>query len=242
VQKSIYFVSKVLQGPEVRWQAPEKAALVVVYSARRLRHYFQSFTVIVMTNLPIRKVLQKPDVVGRMVRWVVDLYEFDVQYEPRGPIKGQVYADFVVELSSAATHQEGAGFKWVLFVDGSSNQQSSGVDVILEGPDGLLIEQALRFAFKASKNQAEYEALIVGMLLAKEMGAKGLVAKSDSLLVTGQVTGEYQAKDPQMAAYLEYVQVLKGTFEVFELAHVPREQNARADLLAKLVISGKGGR
>jgi len=79
----------------------------------------------------------------------------------------------------------------VLFVDGSSNQQGSGAGVILEGPDGLLIEQALWFSFKASNNQAECEALILGMLLAKEMGAKGLLAKSDSLLVTGQVTGEY---------------------------------------------------
>jgi len=114
--------------------------------------------------------------------------------------------------------------------------------VILDGPDGLLIEQALRFAFKASNNQAEYEALITGVLLAKEMGAKGLLAKSDSLLVTGQVTGEYQAKDAQIAAYLEYVQVLKDSFEVFELVHVPREQNARADLLAKLVSLGKGDR
>jgi len=61
-------------------------------------------------------------------------------------------------------------------------------------------------------------------------------------LVTGQVTGEYQAKDPQMAAYLKYVQVLKGVFATFELVHVPREQNARADLLAKLASSGKGGR
>ena len=43
------------------------------------------------------------------MRWVIELSEFDVQYEPRGPIKGQVYADFVVELSSAATHQEGTG-------------------------------------------------------------------------------------------------------------------------------------
>jgi len=147
-----------------------------------------------MTNLPIRKVLQKPDVIGRMVRWAVELSEFDVQYEPRGLIKGQVFADFVVELSSVATHQEEAGFKWVLSVDESSNQQGSGADVILEGPDGLLIEQALRFAFKASNNQAEYETLIAGMLLVKEMGAKSLLAKSDSLLVTGQVTGEYQDK------------------------------------------------
>ena len=106
----------------MRYQAIEKAALAVVFLTQRLCHYFQSFTVIVMTNLPIRKVLQKPDVAGRMVCWAVELSEFDVQYEPRGPIKGHVYADFVVELSSAATHQEEVGFKWVLSVDVSSNQ------------------------------------------------------------------------------------------------------------------------
>jgi len=57
VQKPIYVVSKVLQGLKVRYQALEKAALAVVFSARRLHHYFQSFTVVVTTNLPIRKVL-----------------------------------------------------------------------------------------------------------------------------------------------------------------------------------------
>ena len=102
------------------------------------------------------------------------------------------------------------GSQWVLSVDGSSNQQGSGDGVVLEGPNGLLIEQNLKFAFKARNNQAEYEALIAGMLLDKEMGARSLLAKSDSQLVTGQVTGEYQTKDPKMAAYLRYVQVLKG--------------------------------
>ena len=110
--------------------------------------------------------------------------------------------------------------QWMLSVDGSSNQQGSGAGIVLEGPNGVLIEQALRFAFKANNNQAEYEALIAGMLLAKEMGAQSLLVKSDSQLVTGQVTGEYQAKDPQMAAYLKYVQVLKGAFATFELVHV----------------------
>jgi len=189
---------------------------------------------VVMTNLPIQKVLPKTDVAGRMVRWAVELSEFDIQYKPRGSIKGQVYADFVVELSPGNSPQEvELGSRWMLSVDGSSNQQGSGAGIILEGLNGVLIEQALRFAFKASNNQAEYEALIAGMLLAKEMGAQSLVAKSDSQLVTGQVTGEYQAKDPQMVAYLRYVEVLKGAFAAFELVHVPREQNARADLLAK---------
>jgi len=136
-----------------------------------------------MTDLPIRKVLQKPDVAGRMVCWVVELSKFDVQYEPRGPIKGQVYVDFVVD------------FQWVLSVDGSSNQQGSGAGIILEGPIGLLIEQALRFACKANNN--ECEALVAGMLLDKEMGAPSLLVKSDSLLVTGQVMGEYSAKNPR---------------------------------------------
>ncbi|XP_068474789.1 uncharacterized protein [Phaseolus vulgaris] len=196
-----------------------------------------------MTDLPVQKVLQKPDVTGRMVRWAVELSEFDIQYEPRGSIKGQVYADFVAEFSPGAAPQEvERDSQWMLSVDGSSNQQGSGAGIVLEGPNGVLIEQALRFAFKVSNNQAEYETLIAGMLLAKEMGTQSLLAKSDSQLVTGQVTGEYQAKDPQMAAYLRYVQVLKGDFAAFELVHVPREQNACADLLAKLASSGKGGR
>ncbi|XP_068486323.1 uncharacterized protein [Phaseolus vulgaris] len=80
------------------------------------------------------------------------------------------------------------------------------------------------------------------MLLAKEMGAQSLLAKSDSQLVTGQVIEGYQTKDPQMTAYLRYVGVLKKAFVAFELVYVPREQNAKTDLLAKLANSGKGGR
>ena len=90
-----------------------------------------------------------------MVRWAVELSEFDVQYETRGSIKGQVYTNFVVELSSADAHQEEANFRWVLSIDESSNQQGSGAGVILEGPNELLIEHALGFAFKASNFVAE---------------------------------------------------------------------------------------
>jgi len=80
------------------------------------------------------------------------------------------------------------------------------------------------------------------MLLAKEMGARSLLVKSNSLLVIGQATSEYQANDPQMASYLKYVMLLKETFAAFELVHVPREHNARDNLVTKLVSSGRGGR
>jgi len=75
-----------------------------------------------MTDLPIQKVLQKPDVARRMLRWTVELSEFDIHYEPLGPIKGQVYANFVVEISpGSAQLEEEVSFRWVLSVDGSSN-------------------------------------------------------------------------------------------------------------------------
>jgi len=95
--------------------------MVVVFTARRLQHYFQSFTVVVMADLPIRKVLQKPDIACRMVHWMVEFSEFDIQYEPRGPIKGQVYADFMVELTSESSQFDLNGFQWVISVDESSN-------------------------------------------------------------------------------------------------------------------------
>jgi len=80
------------------------------------------------------------------------------------------------------------------------------------------------------------------MLLAKELGAQSLLVKNDSFLVTGQVTGEYQAKDLQLASYLRYVTILKTLFSMFDLVHVPRERNSRANMLSKLASSGKGGR
>ena len=132
------------------------------------------------------------------------------------------------------------GSQWLLSVDGSSNQQGSGAGIVLEGPKGVLIEQALRFTFKASNNQAEYEALIAGMLLAKEMGAQNLLVKSDSQLITGQVTGEFQVKDLQMAAYLKYVQLLRGAFNALELIHVPREQNAEPTCLPSWPAQARG--
>ena len=191
-QKPVYFVSNVLHGAEVRYPTIEKAALAIVVSAWRLRHYFQNHSVKVMTNLPIRYILQKPDISGRLVKWAIELSEYGIQYESRGPIKAQFLVDFLVELSEPpVADRRVKEISWILSVDGASNLKGSGAGIVLGGPEGVLIEQSLRFSFKASNNQAEYEALIAGMLLAKEMGITRLLVTSDSALVAGQVTGEF---------------------------------------------------
>jgi len=118
--------------------------------------------------------------------------------------------------------------------------RGNAADIILEGPNGVLLEQSPKFTFKAN-NQVGYEALITGMLLAQEVSVRNLLGKSDSSLVTGQVSRACQAKDPQLASYLKYVNALAKAFSMFELTHVLREQNVRAYLLFKLASFGKGG-
>ncbi|RDX67038.1 Retrovirus-related Pol polyprotein from transposon opus, partial [Mucuna pruriens] len=238
-QRPVYFVSKVLQEPKTRYPKIDKVALALVTTARRLRPYFQNFSIIVRTDLPIWQVLGKPDLVGRMVAWSIQLSEFDIAFESRGHIKAQAMADFLVELAPVAKKEEEG--EWFFSVDDSSNHTGSGAGIILEGPTGVLIEQSLHFEFKANNNQVEYEALLAGMKLAQELGTKKLMAKSDSKLIIGQVNGEYQVKDPQLAKYRDKATFMASSFDSFTLLHVPRDQNERADLLAKLASTQRRG-
>nr|KYP39617.1 hypothetical protein KK1_039047 [Cajanus cajan] len=74
-QIPVYFISRVLQEAETRYQHLEKTVLALVHTARRLRHYFQSHKVVVRTDCPIVKVLRKPELAGRMVSWSVEFFK-----------------------------------------------------------------------------------------------------------------------------------------------------------------------
>jgi len=80
----------------------EKVALAIITAARRLRPYFQSHTIIIRTDHPIQKILQKPDLAGRLSSWAIELSEFTIHYEPHGPIRAQCLADFANDLQEQA--------------------------------------------------------------------------------------------------------------------------------------------
>jgi len=86
-QQPIHFVSRVLQDPETRYQVVEKVALSLITSARRLCLYFQNHEVIVRTECPVQKILQKPYLAGRLFAWSIELSKFSIRYESRGAIK-----------------------------------------------------------------------------------------------------------------------------------------------------------
>ncbi|XP_025679621.1 uncharacterized protein [Arachis hypogaea] len=199
-QHPIYFTSKVLQGSELRYQKLEKFAYALIVAARRLRPYFQAHTIRVQTNQPMKQILHKTDIAARMIQWAIELSKFDLKYETQTAIKAQCFTDFIAEYTG--DHIE-ASTTWELYVDGSSNKVGSGVGIILVNQEGTQIEVSLKFEFFASNNQAEYKALIAGLKLAKEVDATKVVVFSDSQIVTSQINGEYQAKDPNMKRYLE---------------------------------------
>ncbi|KAL0452895.1 UNVERIFIED_CONTAM: Retrovirus-related Pol polyprotein from transposon opus [Sesamum latifolium] len=154
-------------------------------------------------------------------------------YYPRSAMKAQALAEFVQE----ATFAEGSKCRWLLHVDGSLTLAGSGAGVVLTSPEGDELEYTLHFDFKTSNNEAEYEALIAGIKMALNAGAKDLIAYTDSQLVTKQVEGEYEVKEGRMKKYLQKINKLTSRMKSFQLHQIPRTENAKADYLARLASS-----
>ena len=93
LQRPVYYVSKSLHEAEIRYSPLEKAILAVVHASRKLPHYFQAHTVVVLTRLPLKSVLWTADYTGRITLWNTILAAFDIKYMPRTSIKGQVLAE-----------------------------------------------------------------------------------------------------------------------------------------------------
>lgn len=98
-QLPVYYVSQAFQGAEFRYPRIEKIAFALIVASRKLRQYFQSNPIFVMTDQPIKKSMNKPEAAGRIVQWAIELSQFDIEYHPRTAIKAQALADFIVEFT-----------------------------------------------------------------------------------------------------------------------------------------------
>ena len=113
----------------------EKLILALVTVARKLRPYFQAHTIEVPTEYPMKQVLHKPETSGRLMKWAIEMSEFDIRYKPKTAIKGQVLADFIMESTSAVPTEKAQTLTdlpiWKLSVDGATNAQGSEAGIIL---------------------------------------------------------------------------------------------------------------
>ncbi|GJY06353.1 reverse transcriptase domain-containing protein [Tanacetum coccineum] len=188
----------------------------------------------------IKQLLSNSEITERMLKWKFELEGYDIQYRPRISIKGQILADFIVERPEEESPDElmvepkELPEPWTLFTDGSSCIDSSGAGLILTNPEGVEFTYAMRFRFEATNNEAEYEALIADLRIAKQMGVKNLQANVDSRLVANQVNGSYVAKESGMVQYLEIIKTLTSNFKEFSIKQVPQSENKKADALGKI--------
>ncbi|KAK9067241.1 hypothetical protein SSX86_014567 [Deinandra increscens subsp. villosa] len=244
-QIPMYFVSRTMADPETRYSKLEKLLLALVHTTRRLRRYFQAYRVCVLTNYPLREIVQRPETSGRFAKWAIELGELDLKFRPRTAIKGQVLADFITELDSKETEQETpatpmlpptvtSSDAWTLYTDGASSKDGSGAGLVLIDPCGVEVTYAIRLEFPSTNNESEYEALLAGLRLAKKMGVRKLSARVDSLLVANQVKGEFEIREAALQKYADCVKAIASSFLEFEIIQIPRGQNKKADALSKL--------
>ncbi|XP_071729994.1 uncharacterized protein [Rutidosis leptorrhynchoides] len=124
--------------------------------------------------------------------------------------------------------------EWKLFTDGASSSDGLGAGLMLINPEGQEFTYALRFEFSTTNNEAEYETLLAGLRIAKEMKIEHLQAFVDSQLVANQVLGIFEARQPIIQLYLSKVRELVESFRSFTIEHVRRSRNKKADTLSKL--------
>jgi ribonuclease HI len=239
VQRPVYFISEVLSETKICYPQIQKLLYAVILTRRKLRHYFESHPVTVVSSFPLGEIIQCREASGRIAKWAVEIMGDAISFAPRKAIKSQVLADFVAEwvdtqLPTAPIQPE----LWTMYFDGSLMKTGAGAGLLFISPLGKHLRYVLRLHFPVSNNVAEHEALVNGLRIAIELGVRRLDARGDSQLVIDQVMKNSHCRDRKMEAYCDEVRRLEDKFYGLELNHVARWYNETADEPAK-IASGR---
>ena len=179
-QLPVYYDSQAFQGAEFGYPRIEKIAFALIVASRKLRQYFQVSPILVMTDQPIRKSMNKPEVAGRMVQWAIELSQFNIEYHPRAAIKAQALADFIAEF--ILPDEENPNLeaeRWTIQTNSSLAQGRGGVGVVIIASDGEKLKYGVQLKFPATNNEAKYEGILTGLRLGRALGIKHLLVQND---------------------------------------------------------------
>jgi ribonuclease HI len=202
---------------------------------RNLPHYFQEYSIVVITDYPLGDILHNQDATGRISKWALKLDALNIDFKPRTAIKSQELVEFMVEwwenqLPTPTEQPE----HWVMYFDGSLKLEGVGAGVLLISPKGEQLKYVLQIFWKVSNNEAEYESLLHGLRLAISLGIKGLLVYDNSAVVINQVNKSWDRNKENMDAYFLEVCKLENKFYDLEFHHVVRDNNVAADISLKL--------
>ena len=228
-----------------------------MFALKKLRHYLLCHEVQLIARAdPIKYVLNQPILTGRIGKWALPMMEYDITYIPQKAIKGQALADFfaahpvqddsplVTDLPDEEVFEVDIETPWELYFDGASRteygpdkmpKERAGAGIVFKTPHGDTMHHSFSLLKEeCSNNEAGYESLIFGLLLALSMDIHVLHAYGDSQVIVRQINGIYEFRKPELKPYHEVDCKLMAKFEHIPISHIPRSKNASADALAKL--------
>ncbi|GKV52216.1 hypothetical protein SLEP1_g58805 [Rubroshorea leprosula] len=243
-EQAVYYLSRCLTQTEVKYSSVEKLCLALFFAAIKLRHYLIYSEVYVVAKTDIVKyMLSRPLLRGRIGKWILALSEFNLKYIPQRAVKGQALADFLADhpcLDVEVDEEKGINLfsislvPWKLIFDGSSTETMSGAGVVVISPFGLKTQMSFQLDFNCTNNQAEYEALIIGLEMLVELKVSMVEVMGDSQLVLKQLSGEYKCTSLALAPYFALTVQLLEEFDDVSIRHVPRDQNYEANEMAQI--------
>jgi hypothetical protein len=156
VQRSVYFVSEVLSKSKARYQPVQKLLYAVLITSWKLRHYFQEYSISVVTDYLLGDILRNQDASGRISNWAVELDALNIDFKPQTTIKSQALVDFMAKWreNQLPTPTE-CPEHWVMYFDGSLKLEGADAGVLLISPMGEQLKYVLQIFWKVSNNEVE---------------------------------------------------------------------------------------
>ncbi|XP_008222339.1 PREDICTED: uncharacterized protein LOC103322224 [Prunus mume] len=244
-ESPIYYVSRQLRGAETRYPKIKLLCLALVYATQRLQHYFLSHKLqLIVKSDPIRYLLTRSVLSGRLARWLLQLSDFDITCTTPKAIKGQAMIDMLAlfpEVEESILYKEALGELrkmvvvateeelWTLYFDGSSTSKGGGAGVMLINPEAQATTLSFKLNFSCTNNMVDYEAFIMGMSTAREMCVEKIKIIGDSNLVLSQLQGSFAMNEATLAPYRTTTERLVNSFKQVVLEHILRVTNRYAD-------------
>jgi hypothetical protein len=159
VQRPVYYLSEVLSPTKQRYPHYQKLAYAIYMTGKKLPHYFECHSIIVVASTPVSSILNNPDATGRVSLWGITLGPWEIMYQRQSAIKSQVLPNFIAEWTEAQMPElPDLSNCWTLYIDGSKRVSGAGAGVVLVSPQGDKMRYVLRMRFaNPSNNEAEYE-------------------------------------------------------------------------------------